>query len=88
MPKIQIDEKEILVTIGPKTVSPNGQIAIGRKHAGKQVKVYVVEVDEFEGRTIAMMKIPNSNGHGCRLEPYIKNPDGTVYRESDVGSGL
>ena len=45
MPVIQIDEREILVTVGPKTVSPNGQIAIGRKHAGKQVKAYVVEVE-------------------------------------------
>ena len=43
MPIIQIDEKEIIVTVGPKIVSPNGQIAIGRKHAGKIVKVYVVE---------------------------------------------
>ena len=45
MPVIQIDEKEILVTIGPKIVGPNGQIAIGRKHAGKQIKAYVVEVE-------------------------------------------
>ena len=43
MPIIQIDEKEILVTVGPKSVSPNGQIAIGRKHASKIVKAYVVE---------------------------------------------
>ena len=43
MPVIQIDEKEILVTVGPKIVSPNGQISIGRENAGKLVKVYVVE---------------------------------------------
>ena len=43
MPTIQINEKEILVTVGPKIVSPNGQISIGRENAGKLVKVYVVE---------------------------------------------
>lgn len=44
MPVIQIDEKEILTTIGPKKVTLNGQVAIGRKHAGKMVKMYVIEV--------------------------------------------
>ena len=43
MPHILIDEKEILVTVGPKVVSPNGQISIGRENAGKLVKMYVVE---------------------------------------------
>ena len=45
MPLIQIDEKEILVTVGPKIVNPNGQIAIGRKYAGRRVKVDVIEVE-------------------------------------------
>ena len=45
MPVIHIDEKEILVTVGPKIVNPNGQIAIGRKYAGRRVKVYVIEVE-------------------------------------------
>lgn len=44
MPVIQIDESEILVTVGPKIVSPNGQISIGNEHAGKNVKLYVFEI--------------------------------------------
>jgi len=43
MPVIQIDEKEILVRVGPKQVSPNGQISVGRQLAGKSVTVYVIE---------------------------------------------
>ncbi len=46
MPIIQIDEKELLTMTDPKKVSPNGQIAIGRKHAGKVVRAYVIEVKE------------------------------------------
>ena len=45
MPVIQIDENEILVTVGPKIVSPNGQISVGRENAGKTIKMYVIEVE-------------------------------------------
>jgi len=45
MPIIQIDEKELLTVAGPKKVSPNGQIAIGRKFAGKNVRAYIIEVE-------------------------------------------
>lgn len=41
--KIVIPKDELIETIEHKTVSPNGQISIGRKHAGKIVTVYVVE---------------------------------------------
>ena len=44
MPIIQIDESELLTVTNYKTVSPNGQIAIGRKFAGKTVRAYVIEV--------------------------------------------
>jgi hypothetical protein len=40
--KIVIPKDEIIETIEHKTVSPNGQISLGRKHAGKIVTVYVV----------------------------------------------
>ena len=43
---ITIPQKDIIETVGPKTVSPNGQISIGAKHRGKNVIAYVVEVDE------------------------------------------
>ena len=42
MPQIIIDNSEILETI--KThVGSNGQISIGKKHAGKLVTAYVIE---------------------------------------------
>lgn len=41
--KIVIPKDEIIETIISKRVSPNGQIAIGRKHKDKLVTVYVVE---------------------------------------------
>ena len=43
MPQIIINENEILVVV-KKTVGTNGQISIGKEHAGKQVTAYVVEV--------------------------------------------
>ena len=43
--KIIIPQKDIIETVGPKTVSPNGQISIGAKHAGKNIMAYVVEVE-------------------------------------------
>jgi len=45
MPVIQINETELLTVTDPKKVSPNGQIAIGRKFAGKIVRAYVIEVE-------------------------------------------
>ena len=45
MPVIQIDEKELLTVTDPKKVSLNGQIALGRKFAGKVVRAYVIEVE-------------------------------------------
>ena len=46
MPVIQINTKEIVHTSSsPQKVSPNGQISIGRKNAGKNVLVYVVEAE-------------------------------------------
>ena len=44
--KIVIPQKDIIETVGPKIASPNGQISIGREHAGKNVIAYVVEVDD------------------------------------------
>jgi len=44
MPIIQIDETELLTVTDSKTVSPNGQIAIGRRFAGKTVRAYVIEI--------------------------------------------
>lgn len=41
--KIVIPKDELIETIEHKTVSLNGQISIGRKHANKIVTVYVVE---------------------------------------------
>lgn len=41
--KIVIPKDELIETIEHKTVSPNGQISLGRKHAKKIVTVYVVE---------------------------------------------
>ena len=41
--KIVIPKDEIIETIERKIVSPNGQISLGKKHAGKTVTVYVVE---------------------------------------------
>jgi len=41
--KIVIPKDELIETIEHKTVSPNGQISLGRKHASKIVTVYVVE---------------------------------------------
>ena len=41
--KIVIPKDELIETIERKTVSLNGQISIGRKHANKTVTVYVVE---------------------------------------------
>ena len=38
-----INENEIL-TVVKKTVGTNGQISIGKEHAGKQVTAYVVQV--------------------------------------------
>ena len=38
-----INENEILVVV-KKTVGTNGQITIGKEHAGKQVMAYVTEV--------------------------------------------
>lgn len=46
MPINQIDESELLTMTDPKKVNPNGQIAIGRKHAGKIIRAYVIEVDK------------------------------------------
>ena len=40
---ITIPQKDIIETIEHKTVSPNGQISLGRKHAGEIVTVYVVK---------------------------------------------
>lgn len=40
--KIVIPKDELIETIEHKTISPNGQISLGRKHAGKVVTVYVV----------------------------------------------
>ena len=42
---IVIPQKDIIETVGPKTVSPNGQISVGREHAGKNVIAYVVKVE-------------------------------------------
>lgn len=44
MPVIQIPESELLTVTDPKKVSPNGQIAIGRKFAGMRIRAYVIEV--------------------------------------------
>lgn len=43
--KIVIPKDEIIETVEDKTVSPNGQISLGRKHAGKNVTCYVVLAD-------------------------------------------
>jgi len=43
MPQIIINENELLVTI-KKPVGANGQISIGKEHAGKLVTAYVVLV--------------------------------------------
>lgn len=43
MPQTIINDSELLETIKTR-VGSNGQISIGKKHAGKQVTVYVVEV--------------------------------------------
>jgi len=43
---ITIPQDDIIETVGPKIVSPNGQISIGRQHAGKNVIAYVVEAEE------------------------------------------
>lgn len=41
--KIIIPKDELIETIEKKKVSPNGQISIGRKHAGKTITAYIVE---------------------------------------------
>lgn len=41
--KIMIPKDEIIETVEHKSVSSNGQISIGRKHAGKIITCYVVE---------------------------------------------
>jgi len=43
--KVVIPQKDIIETVGPKVVSPNGQISVGAKNAGKNVIAYVVEVE-------------------------------------------
>jgi putative transposon-encoded protein len=45
MPQTIINENELLETIKTR-VGSNGQISVGKKHAGKQVTAYVVEVQE------------------------------------------
>ncbi len=47
MPQITIDNDELLETIKTR-VGSNGQISIGKKHAGKQVTTYVVLVQGSE----------------------------------------
>jgi len=47
MPQILINNDELLETIKTR-VGSNGQISIGKKHAGKQVTAYVVLVQGFE----------------------------------------
>lgn len=42
-----INESEILETIKTR-VGSNGQISVGKKHAGKQVTAYVVSVQGSE----------------------------------------
>ena len=44
MPKIEIDDRELLV-IATKVVDTNGVISIGREHAGKLVRAYVVSME-------------------------------------------
>lgn len=44
--KIVIPQKDIIETVGPKVVSPNGQISIGREHAGKNIIAYVILVSK------------------------------------------
>ncbi|MCK5013655.1 MAG: hypothetical protein KAS66_07535 [Candidatus Omnitrophica bacterium] len=73
MPKIQIDEKEILVTVGPKIVSPNGQISVGRENAGKTVKMYVVEVTKS---TINLCRNCNHEFAECNGTPCFGNGKG------------
>lgn len=47
MVQIILNEDEILETV--KThVGSNGQISIGKKHAGKQIAAYVVQVQGSE----------------------------------------
>jgi len=42
--KIVIPQDEIIEIVGPKTVSPNGQISVGAQNKGKNIIAYVVEV--------------------------------------------
>lgn len=43
---IIIPQSKIIETTRAKIVGPNGQISIGREHAGKNVIAYVVLADE------------------------------------------
>ncbi|MCZ7361933.1 MAG: hypothetical protein O8C58_01105 [Candidatus Methanoperedens sp.] len=47
MPRIIINETELIETIKTR-VGSNGQISIGKKHAGKLVTAYVVLVQGSE----------------------------------------
>ncbi len=47
MPQTIINDNEILEIIKTR-VGSNGQISIGKKHAGKQVTAYVVQVQGSE----------------------------------------
>lgn len=42
MPKVIIEDSE-LIGVVKKTVGANGQISIGKEHAGKQITAYIVE---------------------------------------------
>ncbi len=42
MPQIIINDKEIVETIKTR-VGSNGQISVGKKHAGKVITAYVIE---------------------------------------------
>lgn len=45
MVQILIDKNELLITI-KKRVGDNGQISVGKEHAGKFVTAYIVENKE------------------------------------------
>ena len=47
MPQIIINENEIIETLKTR-IGSNGQISVGKKHAGKQVTAYVVLVQGSE----------------------------------------
>ena len=72
--KITIPKDELIETIERKTVSPNGQISIGRKHRGKVITAYIVK-DYTEKIHELKNKINANKCEGCVNEDEERNTD-------------